>query len=47
MSWHEYRRQARLLHAVVLLAASDQSILDVPVASGFESVNSFGRASAP
>jgi AraC-like DNA-binding protein/quercetin dioxygenase-like cupin family protein len=44
ITWHAYRSQARLLHAVTLLASSDRSILDVATASGFESVGSFGRA---
>ena len=44
LTWLDYRRQARLLHALTLLATTDLSVLDVATASGFDSVSSFGRA---
>jgi AraC-like DNA-binding protein len=44
MSWRSYLLQARLLHAMAMLAEPSPSILHVATAVGFDSLSSFNRA---
>jgi AraC-like DNA-binding protein len=44
LSWRSYLLQARVLTAMALLAQSEQSILQIALDVGFNSLNTFGRA---
>jgi AraC-like DNA-binding protein len=44
MSWQRYRHQSRLLHAMVALAAREQSVIDIATGVGFDSASAFTRA---
>ena len=44
MSWHDYLGRARLLRAMVLLAQTDRSVLELSHAVGFETPSGFARA---
>ena len=43
MPWREYLLQSRLLRAMVLLAESDRSVIDVATEVGFDSASAFTR----
>jgi len=44
LSWRSYLLQARILKAMALLALPEQSILQISLQVGFNSLNAFGRA---
>lgn len=44
LSWRTYLLHARMLRAMALLAAPDQSVQETSTAVGFESLSSFSRA---
>lgn len=46
MSWRSYLLRARVLHAMVMLAEPDRSVIDVSVAVGFDDVGAFARSFA-
>jgi len=44
LSWEDYRRHGRLLHAVSLLSETDASVSDIAARCGFESSSGFAKA---